>query len=230
MEDVDTAGVDNGEGDRFLKGQCSLARKMLPFLRRLRGRLPLGEAPCGPISGIEVYDDYMELYALLAVWMAASINSGHDWWLHDRSLVAELKLLDGSGPTGSMPTADLQSLQRSRQCTRVFFKMAALLVEYPRKHEWGAFFVPVEANSEVEWVERLVDRSDVQMLRDIFFVLTGKPTDGDARSGSSDGVERRVRCEGLMLQADPGMEWKEDVDAESGGPTGLLPVVALNGH
>ena len=187
------------------------------------------------ISGIVVYDSYMLVYASLAVWVAASINSGQTWWLHDEKLLEQLKWIAWIDPSGPARKGKAECAQRSRQCAEVMRRMEMAVQEMNGREEWARFFVPAEAAGKgLEEVGRLIDRTGMQMLRDVFYVVTGVETPGDTVWCGS-AAKRRPQAEVLLAKAGLEVEWgtvcsmedEEGAEADDCGYyTGLVPVIS----
>jgi len=189
----------------FLQAKSSLGRKLLPYLARIRRDLASSDSVAyesAKLTGNDVYDGYLSVYAILAVWVVASINSGHAWWLEDEGLVEKLKEIDCVFDANM--AARKERLERSQVCAEVIAKMETAVRECPCLEEWARYFVPARAPwPRFAQVARLIDRSEIQMLRDVFYVVTGMETFSDATRGHGS-LERRLCCE----VGPPEMEWR----------------------
>lgn len=196
--------------DFFLQGRCPLARKVLPHLDRIWRNMVGQELASNytAVSGIGMYDVYFSAFAILALFAAASINSGQFWWLEDSGLMEKLRRIDGEFRPG-MRLADLaECLERLKVCDDVVLAVEAILRECPRFEEWmGQLFVPVTGTASLQEVGSLIDRTEIQTLRDVFYVITGRKTRMDEELGRRP-EDRRLRCEMLLPEVGMELEWR----------------------
>lgn len=248
----------NEDWIRFLPGQCPLARKVLPYLDQLHEQL-VSHRWTGVVEpnlvdgvGIDDHDYYMTTYALLVLMVAWSINTGDRRWLDNTGLMAVLK---GFESVDLVP--DLVSHERHgwmQQCMRALEKMCmvsfgcledrldcALVQIRPDFRE--SVFVPAygwtssgssENDGSVVRIARLIDGHDVQMLKDVFYMVVGATTNTDGgcavgpqeKSSRTDEFLVGARCEGISWAAAcPTMSSLKCYVGVCSHFTGLLPVM-----
>ena len=171
----------NDDWREFSPGQCPLARRILPYLVPLHrqlvssGRVFLTTST--RLVGIEDYDDYMSVHAVLAVLMGSSVNTNDDRWLKDSALIATLKGSESGWVSPYRPDEDhgwREHCLMARIDLGVVGEMWSANTSTFRERFF--FSVGQQAEGNVSRVGDTVDRCGVQSLKDMFYVVTGART------------------------------------------------------
>ena len=213
----------------FLPGDCRLARQVLPYVVGVHEELAGWERSWSRlccITGIRDYDSGMVIYAVLVFMMASSIAANDYSWLENGELIAALRVLDGwrSGDDRKM---------RRKQCTLVMglIDRAGCSLRCSRD-TGGRASVPVEGwtNPVVRKVREMVDECGIQMLKDVFYLVTCWTTHGDRVFP----VEKWCNAEAIVLRAGEELSWatmcltEDSLECGNGSCshwTGVVPVV-----
>ena len=226
---MENEGCPGGENWVWLvPGVCPLARQILPYVVELHAELCRRRGFTGRgnycLAGVEWYDDYMFVQAVLTLIMATSVGTSDRDWLEDSRLLEELRSVRCT------PADDGMGRER---CMKVMAGLADLIpsrgVPGTCPFARAAERLEVET-SEVARMGEAVDECGVEMLKDIFYVATGVATREDR-----DSVERTA-TDGMTVAPGEVFRWAPDCPVmkgaecragECGHLTGLLPVIGV---
>ena len=218
----------------FLPGDCRLARQVLPYLVRFHQQWISvsewkGATAC---SLVEVYDHdyYMCIHAIVVMMMALSIKIDDVSWLENRELTMMLRGFEVLRPYES----DRKWMER---CMFAVAKANTALMDLLKcrnaENRMESMWAPVEGAGMLRTaarVARWVDVCDIQMLKDVFYMVVGVKTDEDYLSPP----EKSCRTESIPLDGDEVLCWPpwcpvmDSVECQWGDCshwTGLLPVI-----
>ena len=229
----------NSDWIRFLPGGCGLARKVLPYLVELHrqllvdGRVLVITPTCA--AGVEDYDEYMSIQAVLVVMMASSINGDDGRWLEDRGVIDILRGLECGR---WMPYGRPEDHGWRERCAMVRAGLMRITVGVVGS-TWsgdtsgfmrGAFvFVGGGDAASAGRIGSMVDGCGVQMLRDIFYVVTGRRIHGRERSEGSV-------VDSIPVGRNEVVSWCTDCPTGDSGDcrvgacehlTGVLPIIGV---
>lgn len=219
----------------FLPGPCRPARKLLPYLDRFQQQWVSAGFPDRllVVSLVEIYryDYYMCTKACLVLLIASSGRADDMRWLEDVELMSSLKALD------SLESRAYECENESggawlEHCMAAMARMNAML------------FVDGDSGLDL-WIgregrtcerlgelSRLVDGCRVQMVRQAFYIATGRRTqqDGLGWISKEDGVsEIPIGCNEVLCWCQR-CPIADSSECDIGGCahfTGLLPVVGV---
>ena len=237
----------NEDWIRFVPGECPLARKVLPYLAQLHDQLVIyGQIRVvvpNLIVGIDDHDYYMTVHAVLALMMAWSINTGDTRWLENTGLMATLK---GFESRDLAPYEGAERYGWKEQCMRALEQigMVSFGCLEDRLDFRESLFVPADGWTDFNrsgnsrnsvMISRLIDGHDVQILKDVFYIVTGATTftDGDCAVGPQ---EKSSRTDGIPVEGDEDLSWAPSCPTVSSAEcdvgvcshfTGLLPVIGV---
>ena len=155
--------LEDSDWRDFLLGDCRLARQILPYLVRIYGSRRAGRSLGDNglrLTGSDDYDMYMWSQACLIVMMTVSVRTGDTRWLEDEGLSVRLVELLTGGVGTSM----------KERCEGMLAALGGF--------QWVTERA-VNADNRVDICAKAVDLSENQILRDIFYVVTGSRTEGD---------------------------------------------------
>ena len=188
------------------------------------------------IAGMEDYDDYMSIQAALAVMMALSINRNDGRWLEDTGLIGSLKGLE-SGRWRPYVAGEDHGWSEHCLMTRINLGVvSSTWLEGTSGVMEDAFvFAGGCPDANVAGVGEVVDRCNVQMLKDMFHAVTGLRTDED-RCSPMHGNERPSAVDEIPVEGKEELCWYGDcpiMDGTGCGTgmcdhlTGVLPVIGV---
>jgi hypothetical protein len=156
------------------------------------------------IVGIADYDDFMSMHAVLVVAMASSISRNDSRWMEESDLVSMLKEFESSG---LMPYEPGERHGWSDWCARITVAVANKL----ERTVWelmAELFASMDGcgHRSITGIARRVDESGVQMLKDVFYIVTGVTTgdDGDGRLSST----KKASCmDRIPVKANEDLSW-----------------------
>jgi hypothetical protein len=182
----------------------------------------------------------MFIHAVLAVWMASSINTNDSRWLEDSDLLDRLRGLECWDVA---PYEPAESGKWRKRCMGVTARMIVMGAELMCREDTVAFrrclFVPVGAWPECDArrMAEVVDGCNVQVLKDIFYMVAGVPTKDDEMDVPASLREKSSRTDAVPIGANEDLSWAPECvvadsdECEAGlcsHFTGLLPVVGRN--
>lgn len=225
----------------LLPGACRLARMVLPYVCRLheqfvsRGRIHI--VMPNLVVGMDDHDSYMTVYAVLVIMMAISINANDTRWLENPELMATLR---GFGCPDLVPYEPIGRNRWTEQCMRAQEKVNAVSFECleDRMDFRERVFVAVEGStgvgcSNMVRIARLIDGHDVQIIKDVFYMVSGMTTHGDGNC-MVDPQEKSSRTDRMSIKAGEELSGAVTCPTMSGPgcsvgacshSTGLVPVV-----
>lgn len=207
--------LTNEDWVQLLRGECPLVRKILPYLdslhRRSGGRGRKLAATFCSLVGMYDHDYYMCVHAVLVLMMAWSMNTNDTRWLENPELVVVLKGFDSAEmvPYASGKMGSAGWLEQCIVAMSVIDRVSAESVEPQNTSGFmGSLFVPVSGRTHGRTADmaRLVDGCNVQMLRDVFYIVTGMTTGGDTESGRAS-KEKSCCTDGMPLESSEELVW-----------------------
>ena len=229
------------EWELILPGVCPLRRKVLPYLQRLQGLYAAGrtfdDAKCTFVTGIEDYDVFRLVQARLILLMLSSLRTEDGFWLTDEKLLEVLRRLEDLKPY----TRDGGEWRWS--CGAVVAEVKATVQEAAVRLPMSRcgkssclssgghsylyhMFEPTVVEEEkgvTDSVASMVDETSLEMLKDVFYVVTGRGMWGD-----------RNEVNGIPVSKNEWLGWRcvfptrgsvECLNGTCSHLTGLVPVV-----
>ncbi len=156
------------------------------------------------IAGIDDHDNFMFIHAILVLMMASSVNTNDVRWLEDSGLIWTLKGLESAG---LVPYELAETNGWTQQCVKVMWKLNCFLLKLIGCRDKSNFmldlFAPTEgwSHPSTTGIARLVDECNVQMLKDVFYIVTCVTTQDDTDLAVSPR-DKSSRTDGIPIKAD----------------------------
>jgi hypothetical protein len=224
--------LSNEDWIRFLPGKCPLARMMLPYLARFERESSIH------VAGIEDHDYFMSMHAIVVLMMASTVKSNDVGWLEDNGLMSTLKEFESEG------FVPYQSQAWTEKCMKAMQKCFVVGGFHLQKTSdiMADVSAPTDGRTHASTMEiaGLVDEVDVQMLKDVFYIVTGDTTWDDTDSSVSP-TDKSARTDGVPINAEeeeeltwaphcPTMDSKECGMGVCSHYTGLTPLIGVPWH
>ena len=227
----------------ILLGKCPLACKVLPYLERLQAAregpknvrvFEIGKSV--RVTGIGHYDGFMSIQAFLILLMMSTLRTEDFFWLADEELIEALRNLERGNPY-----MDDKDLVWGKSCIGVLIAIGRTvqqsLLRSADSGGWGLLRQPfdrVDGESRdgvVRQMGGMVDGTSLQMLKEIFYVVTGRRR-GKVAGDHGNGVTEKLDM--IPLKDGEWLGWRcvfptrgsvECLNGTCSHLTGLVPVV-----
>lgn len=154
-------------GDSGGNGDCPFSEKVIPYLVNIKVRGG-GLTGGSNISGVAVYDVAMSTYGVLGLMLHNILVTNDRRWLSNVDLRRCLQAVESIPLDGhSQPEAWFEQCSVLRGC------IADCIVDSVNR------VVEVEGEQGDDCVAQLCDLTEVQIIKDLFYVLIGTRTPGD---------------------------------------------------
>ena len=211
-----------------------LARQLIPYLEFLDEQWMtdcfMGRAKRLSIAKMDYYDEYMTSQTVLVLMMGKMVRTGETSWLNDGGLMDSIRGLHDYDEGGDDDEEwDLkwgESCEGMRKkAVEAWMNTVGISGEYDVKE--------LMPEQELLGIGRMVDGTSLQVLKEIFYVVTGRRTGGEGEDGRLGSMGQA-----LLFGGDEGLSWrctgpleegKECLSGACSHLTGLVPVAKREG-